>query len=91
MRLIVQKMTTIPYTTVRQNFKSTMQQICGDQSTVIVTRTGGDSVVMMSLDEYNAMMETFHLLKSPKNAERLLSAIENVSKNHVLAHELIEA
>ena len=83
-------MTVIPYTTVRQNFKSTMQQVCDDRAPIIVTRSGGDPVVMMALEEYDSLLETLHLLSSPKNAARLLKSIENAEKGNVIIHDLIE-
>jgi antitoxin YefM len=46
-----------------------------DREIVIVRRRKGDAVAMIAADELSSLMETAHLLRSPKNAERLLSAL----------------
>ncbi|NYE95827.1 antitoxin YefM [Psychromicrobium silvestre] len=48
------------------------------------------SAVLMSKDEYDALVETSYLLRSPKNAQRLLSALESSREGQVVEHELIE-
>jgi antitoxin YefM len=73
-------MDTITYTNARQNFKSTMDKVCDDRAPLIITRQDADSVVMMSLEDYNALEETAYLLKSPKNAARLAKATDDVKK-----------
>ena len=52
-----------------------MDQVCDSASPVIVTRQNARSVVMLSLEEYESMEETLHLLRSPRNAERLVRSI----------------
>ena len=59
---------------------STMDQVCQDRSPIIITRNRDQSVVMLSLDDYEQMEETAHLLRSPANARRLLSAIGSLQK-----------
>lgn len=68
-------MDAITYSTARANLSGTMEKVCEDHSPVIITRKGGGSVVMMSLDDYEALEETTYLLRSPKNARRLLESI----------------
>jgi antitoxin YefM len=68
-------MDAISYSTARANLAKMMEQICDDHSPVIITRKGQKSVVMLSLEDYQAMEETAYLLRSPKNARRLLEAI----------------
>ena len=55
-----------------------MDQVCRDRDPVIITRNRDQAVVMMSLDEYEALEETAHLLRSPENAQRLLAAIHSL-------------
>lgn len=71
------------YTHVRQNLAGVMDEICASREPVVVTRQNAASVVMMSLDEFNAMEETMHLLRSPRNAERLLKSIANADAGRV--------
>ncbi|MDR1968427.1 MAG: type II toxin-antitoxin system prevent-host-death family antitoxin [Burkholderiaceae bacterium] len=68
-------MDAISYTTARANLATTMARVCQDHEALIITRNGQQSVVMMSLDDYKALEETAYLLRSPKNAKRLLSAV----------------
>ncbi|MEW8052275.1 MAG: type II toxin-antitoxin system prevent-host-death family antitoxin [Candidatus Thiodiazotropha sp.] len=68
-------MDTIAYSIARAKLASTMNQVCEDHAPVIITRKGAGSVVMISLDDYQALEETAYLLRSPKNARRLLESI----------------
>ena len=68
-------MDTITYTAVRAKLAYTMDRVCEDHEPVIITRSKEQSVVMISLDDYKALEETSYLLRSPKNARRLLESI----------------
>jgi antitoxin YefM len=68
-------MDAIAYSTVRKNFVSVMKKICDDHNPVIITGKNSESVVMMSLEDYNAIEETMYLLRSPANAARLRASI----------------
>ena len=68
-------MTVLTYTQVRQRLASVMDQVCDSGAPVIVTRQNARPVVMLSLEEYESMAETLHLLRSPRNADRLLRSI----------------
>ena len=68
-------MKSITYTSARQNLAKVMEGVCSDREPVIVTRANNESVVMLSLEEFESLEETAHLLRSPKNARRLLDAI----------------
>lgn len=70
-------MEAITYSEARNNLASMMDRTTEDHETIIITRRGGESAVLMSLDDYNSWKETEHLLSSPVNAKRLLDAIEN--------------
>ena len=52
-----------------------MNSVFEMKTPLFVTRSSGEEIVVMSKSEYNSIQETFHLLRSPKNAERLLEAI----------------
>lgn len=68
-------MDAITYTTARANLADTMDRVCEDHEPIIITRNSQQSVVMMSLEDYKALEETAYLLRSPKNARRLLEAV----------------
>ena len=82
-------MKAISYTAVRENLASTMDQVCDDREAVVITRKRDQSVVMISLEEYDALLETSHLLRSPANARRLLDAIESLNADLGQARELL--
>ena len=66
---------TINYSTARANLAKTMERVCNDHLPVIITREGGAPVVLISLEDYQALEETAYLLSSPANARRLLESI----------------
>ena len=68
-------MNAISYTAARENLASTMNKVCEDHAPIIITRNRDQAVVMMSLQDYEALEETAYLLKNPKNAKRIMSAI----------------
>ncbi|MEW8396076.1 MAG: type II toxin-antitoxin system prevent-host-death family antitoxin, partial [Candidatus Thiodiazotropha sp.] len=65
-------------------------QVCEDHAPVIITRKGAGSVVMISLDDYQALEETAYLLRSPKNARRLLESIAELESGGGSEHALSE-
>lgn len=70
-------MEVIGYSAARQRLAKLMDSVVEDRDPVIVTRRGAKSIVLLSLEEYEAMAETLHLLRSPKNARRLQKAIRD--------------
>ena len=64
-------MRTASYTELRNNLKSCLDSVINDSETLIVHRSGNESVVMVSLDEYNAMMETAYINSSPEMVKRI--------------------
>ena len=71
-------MKAISYTAAREGLASAMDDVCRDRAPVIITRNRDQSVVMMSLDDYEELQETAYLLRSPENARRLLTAIHSL-------------
>jgi antitoxin YefM len=67
-------MDAISYT-ARANLAKIMQKVCNDHAPIIITRMSEDPVVMMSLEDYNAMQETAYLLSSPASAKNLLESV----------------
>jgi antitoxin YefM len=83
-------MEAITYTAARQNLAKTMEKVCRDHSPVIVTRKTSNSVVIMSLEDYEALEETAYLLRSPKNTRRLIESIAQLEKGEGAEKELVE-
>ena len=83
-------MNAITYTSARSNLAQTMTQVCDDHAPVIITRKAAKPVIMMSLDDYEALAETAYLLRSPENARRLLESIAEISLGKGRERELID-
>jgi len=83
-------MKSITYTSARSNLAQTMDEVCDDHAVVIITRKTAQSVVMMSLDDYQALEETAYLLRSPKNARRLLESIAELEAGRGTERQLAE-
>ncbi len=83
-------MKTVSYTNARQNLAKTMRNVCDDHDPVIITSHGSVSVVMLSLEDYESLEETSYLLRSPKNAKRLLESIAQIEKGKGHKKELID-
>jgi len=81
-------MEAITYSQTRQHLAEIMDKVSDDRAPILVTRQKGRPVVMMSLDDYNALEETAYLLRNPKNAKRLLESIENLMAQGGTAREL---
>jgi len=63
------------YTHLRENLSSILDQVADDQEVVIVRRRGSRDVALIPANELAGIMETAHLLRSPRNAKRLLTAL----------------
>ncbi len=81
-------MDTITYTSLRATLASAMDRVCDDHEPLIVTRNGAQSVVMISLEDYQALEETAALLRSPANAKRLLTAVAQLKAGKGTEREL---
>ena len=81
-------MEAISYTNARSNLAKTMEKVCEDHAPVIITRRDENSVVMMSLEDFQALEETAYLLRSPKNARRLLESIAELESDGGTEREL---
>ena len=83
-------MQVLTYTDARANLKSVMQQVVEDHEEVVVTRKNGRPVVMMSLDAWNSIRETMHLLSTPANARALRESIAQLDAGKGVERELVE-
>ena len=73
-------MSTITYTEARENLASIWDKTVSSREPVVISRRGSESVVMLPLEEWEGVTETAHLLRSPANARRLLSALLRAEK-----------
>jgi antitoxin YefM len=78
------------YTEFRTGLKKFLDRVEENNETLIIKRGVGKGAVMISLDEYNSIMETAHLLSSKKNAERLRESIKQIKSGKVVRKKLIE-
>ena len=84
-------MAQVSYSELRNNLASYMDAVCDDRSPLLVTRQNARSVVLISEEEYEGLMETVHLLKSPANAERLMRSIEEANRGRLTPREPLKA
>lgn len=83
-------MDAISYSAARANLASTMDRVCNNHEPLIISRNGEQSVVMLSLEDFNALQETAYLLRSPNNAKRLMRAIEQLDSGAGIERNLAE-
>jgi antitoxin YefM len=83
-------MDAITYSHARGHLAETMEKVCDNHTPVIITRQHQRSVVMISLEDYQALEETAYLLRSPKNARRLLESIAELESGGGLEREPME-
>ncbi|MBK0328758.1 UNVERIFIED_CONTAM: hypothetical protein GTU68_056628 [Idotea baltica] len=81
-------MDVVTYTDARASLKDVMDRVIHDHVEVVVTRKKREAVVMISLDEYNAIQETLHLQKSPENVRRLQSAIAQLNAGQGIERDI---
>lgn len=80
----------INYTHARERLAEMMDKVCDDHAPIIITRKNQRAVVVISLEDYQSLEETTYLLRSPKNARRLLESINELESGGGAARDLIE-
>jgi len=83
-------MAHVSYSQLRNNLASYMDEVCDNRAPLFVTRQNARSVVLISEEDYEGLMETVHLLKSPANAARLLRSINDAEQGKLTERELVE-
>ena len=78
------------YTQARENLATLCDQVTANRDVAIITRRGAEDVALIAASELNGMLETLHLLRSPRNAERLLTALDQVQQRGTAAQTLAE-
>jgi antitoxin YefM len=71
------------YTQARSRLAALCDRVTANRETVIIRRRGAEDVVLIAADEFVSLSESAHLLRSPKNAERLLAALERARQQTV--------
>lgn len=84
-------MRAVNYSELRQNLKTNLDAVSNDEELLVVHRPKGKSIVMMPLDEFNSLQETYHLNKSKANRQHLEESIENINeKRNLIKHPINE-
>ncbi|MCG3887264.1 type II toxin-antitoxin system Phd/YefM family antitoxin [Photobacterium leiognathi] len=83
-------MRIISFTEARNNLKAVLDSVENDVDITVITRRNAEDAVVMSLEYYNSLMETVHLLRSPENAEHLNRSIAQYRAGKVTARDLID-
>lgn len=78
------------YSELRKELKNYLDNVEFNNETLIIKRGSGKGTVLISLEEYNSIMETLHLLSSKKNARRLFESIEQMKTGKRAQRKLIE-
>ncbi len=83
-------MRIVSFTEARNSLKAVLDSVVNDADTAVITRRDSEDAVVMSLNYYNSLMETVHLLRSPANAEHLNRSIEQFKAGKTTPKELID-
>jgi antitoxin YefM len=83
-------MEVLNYTEFRLNLKGSLDAVTQDAETIVINRGKNDNAVLISLKEYNSMLETIHLSSSERNLQRLNGAIEREKARIFETHDLID-
>ena len=83
-------MRVVNFSDARNRFKTVLDQVVEDADYTIISRRDADDAVIMSLEQFNGLMETFHLLKSSANSSHLGKSIEEYRSGKILNHRLID-
>lgn len=83
-------MKIITFTEARNKFKSVLDRVIDDADYTVITRRDSEDAVVMSLDYFNSLLETVHLLKSPANAAHLERSIAQYRQGKVTEKDLLD-
>ena len=83
-------MRTMTYSESRAKYAETLNAVVDDREEVVITRSGHDPVVIVSLEDYESLKETAYLLRSSANARRLLDSINRLEDGEGVERDLAE-
>ena len=84
-------MNVVNFTEARNHLKQVLDQVVVDADYTIISRRDAEDAVVMSLDQFNGLMDTVHLLKSPANAKHLEKSIAQFKSGKTKKKELADA
>ena len=84
-------MRVVTFSEARNRLKQVIDEVVDDTDVTVIARRDAPDAVVMSLDTYNSLMETVHLLKSPANAAHLARSIAELRAGEVQEHKLSDA
>jgi antitoxin YefM len=83
-------MRIVSFTQARNSLKSVLDAVVDDADCTVITRRDSEDAVVMSMDYYNSLMETVHLLSSPANAAHLNKSIEQFKAGKITERNLVD-
>lgn len=83
-------MRIVSFTEARNGLKSVLDNVVNDVDYTVITRRDAEDAVVMSMEHYNSLMETVHLLKSPANATHLSKSIEQYNSGKFQCRDLVD-
>ncbi|AWH01054.1 prevent-host-death protein [Rhodococcus ruber Chol-4] len=83
-------MRTMSYSESRARYAEVLDSVVNDREEIVITRSGHEPVVIVSLADFESLRETAYLTRSPANARRLLDAMERFEAGEGQVHELID-
>lgn len=83
-------MQVVTFSEARERFKAVLDRVEADADVTLITRRHSQGAVVMSLDTYNSLMETVHLLRSPANAAHLQRSLEQAERGELLTYPLVD-
>ncbi len=84
-------MRVVNFPDAQNSLKNVIDQVIDDADYTVIVRQDAPDAVVMSLDTFNSLMETFHLLKSPANAAHLAHSIGQYRQNRVMEQDMVDA
>ena len=83
-------MQAVTFSEARKNLKKYFDKVYTDHNPLIITRKNNENVVVLSMNDYNSILETQYLLSSKNNSKRLLSSLNKVKSNKIKERKLLE-
>lgn len=84
-------MRVVNFSEARNSLKQVIDQVVSDADVTVISRRDAPDAVVMSLDTFNSIMETAHLLRSPANAAQLARSVAQVRKGQAKPRKLADA
>ena len=83
-------MEAVSYSDLRKNLKDYLDHVYQDHDPIIVTRKNNENVVLISMDEYNSLIETNYLMANEANAKHLMKSINQANKHKLKSKKLVD-